>query len=124
MIILIVKYIGAIPDTFCQLTSLDSFLLTSGAGNAGITCAPTCVSLVVTRVLPSTTCPSNQDIGLCGMMTATNIQSITGYSQWSCTTAGITSTTPCASPVWNGLACTGSSIISVTVGNIGLTGNA
>ena len=59
---------------------------------------------------------------LCDIIAATNIQSISGYSQWSCTTAGVTSTAPCTSPLWNGIACTGNSIIVVSISNNGLTG--
>ena len=59
---------------------------------------------------------------MCDIIAATNIQSISGYSQWSCTTAGVTSTAPCTSPLWNGIACTGNSIIVVSISNNGLTG--
>ena len=61
---------------------------------------------------------------MCDIIAATNIQSISGYSQWSCTTGGVTTTTPCTSPVWNGLTCSGTTIISIYLGTIGLTGDA
>ena len=115
-------YIGAIPNTFCQLTSLINLFITY-SGNPGITCAPLCVSSVTTRSVPSTMCPSNQDIGLCGMTAATNIQSISGYSQWSCTTGGVTSTAPCSTPLWNGLGCSGSNVMFISVSSTTLRGN-
>ena len=59
---------------------------------------------------------------MCDIIAATNIQSISGYSQWSCTTGGFTSTAPCTSPVWNGLVCTGNNVVSITLNNFGLTG--
>ena len=59
---------------------------------------------------------------MCDFIAATNIQSRTGYSQWSCTTAGITSTPPCSSPIWPGLTCSGSNVLSIIIVNQGLYG--
>ena len=59
---------------------------------------------------------------LCDIIAATNIQVITGYSQWSCNTAGVTSTTPCNTPVWPGVSCTLSNVVAISVSSIGLTG--
>ena len=115
-------FIGAIPNTICQLSSITGLYITFSNTNPGITCAPLCVSSVTTHYVPSSICPSNQDIGLCGIIAATNIQSISGYSQWSCTTGGYTSTSPCLSLVWAGLVCSGSNVVSVDVNSIGLTG--
>ena len=95
--------------------------VTNSGSNVGITCAPLCVSSVA-AVVPSNICVYPQDNGLCGLIAATNIQSISGYSQWSCTTAGYTSSTPCLSPVWPGLSCVGVNVVSVTVNSVGLTG--
>ena len=114
--------VGAIPNSVCQLTSLTYLSLSS---NAGITCAPSCVTSITSSNLyvPSTACPSNQANGLCGLIAATNINSISSYSQWSCTTGGFTSTAPCAIPVWNGLTCSGGAAVVINLYNIGLTGN-
>ena len=101
-----------------------SIYITYSNTNPGITCAPLCVSSVSSRYVPSTKCPSKQDQGLCGLIAATNIQTISGYSQWSCTAIGAPLTPPCtSSPVWNGLACAGNNAISLSVSNVGLTGN-
>ena len=59
---------------------------------------------------------------MCDIIAATNIQSITGYSQWSCTTAGVTSTPPCTAPMWAGLSCSGSTVISISAPSIGIVG--
>ena len=72
--------------------------------------------------VPSTLCPTNQEIGLCGLIAATNIQTISGYSQWSCTTGGYTSTAPCTSPVWAGISCNGIDVVSISIGGVGVTG--
>ena len=88
------------------------------SGNAGITCTPLCLSSVATRNLPTATCVYPQDSGLCGMIAASNIQSVSGYSQWSCASGGYTSTNPCSSPVWPGLGCSGGIVVSLSVFNL------
>ena len=75
------------------------------------------IALLVLILLPGV-----KSDGFCGIIAATNIQAITGYSQWSCTTAGVTSTTPCNSPVWPGLTCSGGNPVSISFVNIGLAG--
>ena len=54
---------------------------------------------------------------LCDFIAATNILSVSGYSQWSCTANGVTTTLPCASPVWNGVGCSSLSVVSLTFGS-------
>lgn len=53
---------------------------------------------------------SDQDKALCGLIAATDVQSI--KSQWSCNSTGFTSTNPC-SPVWSTLICSGNVITSM-----------
>ena len=110
-----------VPNAFCLLTSLQQLYLSS---NPSISCAPACVSSISIseRNVPSQICVYSQDYGLCGLITATNIQSITSYGQWSCASAGYTSSTPCGSAVWPGLTCNGINIISINLSAIGLTG--
>ena len=96
------------------MESLNTFQVTSG-GNTHITCAPECVSSVPIHSTPSIVCPTNQEIALCGLIAATNIHNISVFSQWSCTTAGYTSTDPC-SPVWTGLGCSGVTVIYINFG--------
>ena len=117
--ILTFVYIGAIPSEICRIPGLTRLFVLS---NNGITCAPSCLSTVPSKTLPSTTCPSIQDIGLCGMIAATNIHAQSGYSQWNCTTLGKTVTNPCTAPVWNGLACGGNNVTSIVIVSVGLTG--
>ena len=106
----------------CAMLELTTVHVTAGGTNSGITCAPLCVSSVTTHTVPSTVCVYPQDNGLCGLIAATNIQSISGYSQWSCSTAGYTSSTPCLSPVWPGLSCAGSNVVSMSIGGLGIAG--
>ena len=56
---------------------------------------------------------------ICDIIAATNIQS--KQSQWSCTTAGVTSTPPCAAP-WSGVTCSGSTVITINLDSSGITG--
>ena len=115
-------YVGSVPYSICQLTSLTALPINYGGSNPGIPCAPLCVSSVSLQYLPSTICVYPQDTGLCGLIAATSIQSISGYSQWSCTTGGATSTVPCLSPVWPGVTCSGMNVVSINIASIGLTG--
>ena len=119
-------FLGSVPNTFCQLSSLKDLYLTYSSTNPGITCAPLCVSSITSANLyiPPSICVYPQDQGLCGMIAATNIQSISGYSRWSCSVIGYTSSTPCLSPVWPGISCIGIDVIAITISNLGLTGDA
>ena len=58
---------------------------------------------------------------MCGIIAATNIQSISAYSQWSCTTAGVTTTSACLP--WSGVTCNAGNVVSISIPSIGLTGN-
>ena len=53
----------------------------------------------------------------CDIVAATNIQSVALFSLWSCTTTGVTSSNPCSAPVWQGVICSGSNVISIAVDN-------
>ena len=109
-----IKYLGMIPNGICQATNLMTFEISNL-----LTCAPLCVSTITTKTVPSTVCVYPQDNALCGLIAATNIQLVSGYSQWSCSTAGYTSTNPCT---WPGLSCNGMNVDSVYINNIGLSG--
>ena len=107
------------------MSNLQSFQVTDSSSNLGISCAPLCLSSVPSGNLfvPSTVCVYPQDYGLCGLIAATNIQSTSGYGQWSCSNLGYTSTNPCAVPVWPGLSCNGINAVSINFGSVGITGN-
>ena len=109
-----------IPNNLCQNTNLLSVAFTISA-HSGLTCAPLCLSSISSNApyIPSTVCVYPQDNALCGLIAATNIQSVSGYSQWSCSTAGYTSTNPCT---WPGLSCNGMNVVSIYINNIGLSG--
>ena len=110
-----------IPQAICTLTKLRQVY---AGNNPGITCAPLCLSSIANifyKSLPSATCPTNQDMGLCGLISATNVQSIGGYSMWSCTTLGVTASSPC-SPLWTGLGCSGNYVNSLSLGSLTLSG--
>ena len=98
--------IGAIPNEICQLTSLKMLYLD---GNPGVSCYPNCLSSLMILAVDSSVpfkpiCPSFQDAALCGMVSATNVGSV--YSEWSCTTDGLTVTNPCiVSDSWDAITC-------------------
>lgn len=65
----------------------------------------------------------NEDIGLCGFIAATNISSATGYNEWTCDSAGYTSSDPCGSPIWTGLTCNSAgSVTAMRVSGLEITG--
>jgi Leucine-rich repeat (LRR) protein len=71
---------------------------------------------------------TSTDVALCGFIAATNIHSLSEYSQWSCSASGITDSDPCSAPVWLGLTCSGSSVSQLSVNAVsgiggGLTGS-
>ncbi len=71
-------------------------------------------------------CPSFQDNVLCGLVASTNIQSISGYSMWSCNSNGgmpITTTNPCLSgSIWVGITCTNNYVSSIAIYSLSLQG--
>jgi len=113
---------GTVPSTLCSITSLTNINVAYSGTNTGITCAPQCLTTVTTRILSSTYCPTFQDDALCGFIAATNINAISGYSQWSCTTLGVTTTNPCNTSSWSGLACLNGYVGSITINGIGISG--
>ena len=112
-------YIGSISYTICLLTHLTSLQF---GGNPGLTCAPSCVSSVSSRAIPSAVCVYPQDTGLCGLIAATYIHSQSGYSQWSCTTGGAALSIPCYTPVWPGVSCNGTDVVGINLASLGITG--
>ena len=63
---------------------------------------------------------TNEDDGLCGFIAATNIASLLGYTQWTCSTNGVPSSDVCG---WKGIQCTGSSEVDyLSLNGVGLTG--
>ena len=115
---------GTVPSSLCKIPSLQYIDIPSGDSNSLVTCAPLCLTTVTQRILPSTvldTCPSFQDNALCGFIAATNIQNISGYSNWSCSVNGTTTSNPCVG--WYGIYCNGNSVSSIWSSFAGLTGN-
>ena len=86
-------------------------------------CSPSCLSKFgISNVPAVSVCPSAQDVaGLCGFVAATNIQSISGYSSWSCSTAGYVNSNPC-SPLWPGITCVGNAVTGISLTGLSLSG--
>ena len=107
------------PSELCDIGTLTYFVFQN---NAGITCYADCLSSVTTLQTSGTVCPpSAQDIGICGIIAATDIASIANYDEWACGTSGFTTTDPCAGP-WTGVTCASGVVdqISLTVGLAGM----
>ena len=82
-----------------------------------------CIFMIIILTFASNMVVCAQNGGICGLIAATNIQSYSGYSQWSCTTDGVYSSTPCNSPVWAGITCNNeSNIVAIDLINIGFSG--
>ena len=112
--------IGSIPYDLCKLLSLTYIDIYSNQ----FICYPSCVTSVSNRDLGSyPVCPSFQDNALCGLIASTNIQSISGYSMWSCNSTGYTTTNPCASgSIWVGITCTNNYVSSIAIYSLSLQG--
>ena len=127
--IYILRYhpLGTVPVSLCDIVTLYDLYITYDGTNHLITCAPSCLTSVISRYLPSTlleTCPSSQDDALCGLIAATNIESIASQSMWSCNTNGLTNTDPCSTPQWSGITCDGGMLIvtNINLASVGLAG--
>ena len=111
--------IGEVPSELCAISGLT---LLSASGNSGIFCSYLCLTTVTQITLPPT---SAQDDGLCGFIAATNIDSLTGYDEWQCTSDGVTSTDPCVGgSEWTGVTCSSSGTVTdLNLADIGLGGS-
>ena len=117
--------VGNVPSSLCDIPVLNYIYITRYNSNPLVRCASLCLTTVNQRILPSTvfeTCPSIQDYGLCGFIAATNIESLTNYNEWSCTTGGLTSTDPCNIAKWTGVTCMNGFINSISLNVSNMTG--
>ena len=103
------------------MSVLNNLAVTNSGSNPGITCVPACTSSLTSgeKSVPSTLCPTVHETALCGIVAATLINTIIGFSMWSCTTLGYASSSICS---WNGVICIGSNVVSISLDNIGLSG--
>jgi hypothetical protein len=95
----------------------------SFVGNAELSCYPGCLAEWVQHNVVSVDAGvgecavSGQDIALCGLVAATNIQSV--YPEWECTTSGFTVSDPCdPNNMWRGIdSCNGGQIEYLDISN-------
>ena len=71
--------------------------------------------------MPLVAAQTFQDIGICGIIAATDIANITNYDEWACDTSGFTTTDPCGGP-WTGVTCASGVVDYVNLENIGISG--
>ena len=71
--------------------------------------------------MPLVAAQTNQEIGVCGIVAATDIASKSGYNEWSCTSGGIPLTDPCTGP-WTGVTCASGVVDNVNLNMKGLSG--
>ena len=115
------------PISLCDNTMFILLTIYLDRGNDGITCAPSCLTTIFSASLPNKvveTCPSFQDAGICGFIAATDIESISSKTMWSCNTDGVTITNPCnSSSLWSGVSCGSSGYIdSISLSSLGISG--
>ena len=134
------EFTGSVPSALCSVTGLVYWDIEN---NPYIDCYADCLSTVpnlnanppyscsnitsiptatptATPTAAPTTAATSTDIGLCGFIAATNIESI--FSQWSCDSSGVTTTDPC-DPTWDGIACSRSEPSEINVQGEGLRGS-
>ena len=111
--------VGAIPSTLCSLTSLNYLKFAS----VDITCYPSCLSSVAnleTGDVPL--CPTEQEVALCSIVSATNIFehfAVFGGSMWSCDAVGV----PIGDPyIWSGLSHDDGAVVAVDFESLSLAG--
>ena len=117
---LFIVILGSVPSQLCN----DVLLNTLQFQTNPLTCYASCLtskSGLNAGSVPR--CPTSQELGLCGFIAATNIQSKSGYSMWSCDVNGLPTSDPCGnSPTWLGLSCSGGAVTSISLNSIGLSG--
>ena len=109
--------IGTVPSSLCDIGTLTFLHITDSASNPLLTRSPMCLTTITDRIIP----PNYQDVAICAFIAATNIESIGGFDEWSCTTSGVTNTNPC-SLLWSGTNCSASFVVYLDLNYIGLKG--
>ena len=64
--------------------------------------------------------PTPQDIGICGLVTSTNISLSSYYTMWSCNSSGMPTTNPCT---WHNVSCQANDINSIDISSSYISGN-
>lgn len=120
--------VGTVPLEFCSMSKLSALSLWTSAnstGNSAITCTRPCLSARGIGWMPPALpqCPTSTEIGLCGLIAATNIATV--YPQWQCRSNGTTITSPCSTN-WPGVQCnvntTAGYVVNITLPALHSTG--
>lgn len=120
---------GSLPSQLCSMTALTSLTIWNSdvaSTNPFVTCTLSCLSSKMGGMPRSLTeCASTTTVlGLCGIVAATNITAISGYSMWQCTSSGAVATQPCGSTQWTGLLCNGAGdVVAISLRSLGIAGN-
>lgn len=117
------SFTGAVPNSLCTASQLT--MLHVGP-NTGLVCYPACLSSVTDiqfTGIPSG-CPSDQENGMCGLVAATNIATVSaGGSVWGCDSGGYPTSDVCG---WLGVYCdnggVGPNVEKIDLTTNGLTG--
>jgi hypothetical protein len=118
-------FVGSIPNSFCSITALTALNISAQAAGA-LKCYPLCLTTAtVTSGGAAASCPVNMEKGICGIVAATNIASLSNYSKWSCNNAGYISSAVCVSgsAQWPGVGCSGTDVVDLTLDALGLSGS-
>ena len=105
-----------VPASVCHIPHLSQFQLYN---NPSLTCYPSCLNSATNfyynnQLKSSLRCPSAQDSGVCGLISATNVGSV--HSEWSCDTSGVPSTPPCGlgnGSSWSMLSCVNGEVVGI-----------
>ena len=122
---LLIGCIGSLPAGLCALTNLVNLNIDGEYGN--INCYANCLTNITTggaiaNLIRNSVevCPINsQETGLCDLVVATNIASVSPVDIWACS-FGYPNTPPCT---WYGVGCDVSlNVNSIYLPNRGLSG--
>jgi hypothetical protein len=115
----IFSILGSIPVELCSASSLTALTFRM---SPNIACYPSCLNSTVIELKVDSvpTCPDARDIGICGLVAATNVMTL-ALSQWTgCDSIGKPVTDPCQ---WAGIECSASSeVVAITLAVELLTG--
>lgn len=107
------RHTGEVPAELCAVSVLTGLFM-----DGGLSCYAGCLTSVSPTTGGAPKCaPSAQEVGLCGFIAATNVQSVSPYTDWACDVSGYPATDPCA---WDGIMCSGHAVVNfIVTGTVG-----
>ena len=83
-----------------------------------------CIFCAILVHLSPSVAQTTQEVSVCSFTGATNINSLSSFDEWACTSGGVPLTDPCTPAAWTGIVCSsgGGDIISIQITSKNLEG--